>query len=804
KETKSLAIGSDDLSLISGSADGTIKTYALPGGNLKSTISEKCGTPPVLGRAGKLLVTSNDDEIQVWNAISGNRTYLFSKSSSPRFTFVSFDHDGGKIVSRNGDGTVELWDVRTGKAPRVLAKKAEKLAVTSDFTQVAIANGTDVNLINLSNINTPIRVTRSEESKSYPHTLAYSADNKILAVAYDKKVILWNATTGKARPPMVQESAVTSLCFGRQDNLLAIGHEDGTTCLLKPLKGKLVKVFGETSKTAAKARVSQDITAVALSHNGRLLATAGGRGKITLWDVTSGDKIRSFHLYWDESGGVRTLKELTDFGLQRGGYSGFEIQHLSFSSDDRLLLTVEDDQTRLWKTETGEEFRRLSGNWGDFGPDGRLLVTALKSLHFERISDGGTVATLTGSVDSGWAVVTPDGRFDASGLDDIRSVAWVMPDDPLTGLPIDIFMQEYYEPNLLARSIRGDTFVELPTLTNLNRVQPDVTITGASPHPGSEDLVDVHVAYKSVSNARSGSRSGVYDLRLFRDGQLAAYMPEQDNFSDETRSDLSHGSSEKLTHTFTVKIPHDGAEKVSFSAYAFNNNKVKSETSTFDYRVPNPLPRKQGRAVVIAFGVNVYSDPKWNLEYAASDAREYRRILEQRIKDSGRFSDVTFVGLVSDKENAADELPATKECLRDILLSLSGHQPANKEAAEFLETHNLKLGPDDFVLIAFSCHGDLDGQTGEYYLFPSDIGANQSQGLTPDLEKAGISSAELTDWLKDVQAAEITMIIDACHSGAASGKSFKPGPMDSPGLGQLAYYKRMSLLSATEAESSAQ
>ena len=44
------------------------------------------------------------------------------------------------------------------------------------------------------------------------------------------------------------------------------------------------------------------------------------------------------------------------------------------------------------------------------------------------------------------------------------------------------------------------------------------------------------------------------------------------------------------------------------------------------------------------------------------------------------------------------------------------------------------------------------------------------------------------------------MIIDACHSSAAvQGDGFKPGPMGSRGLGQLAYDKDMKILSATQA-----
>ncbi len=133
--------------------------------------------------------------------------------------------------------------------------------------------------------------------------------------------------------------------------------------------------------------------------------------------------------------------------------------------------------------------------------------------------------------------------------------------------------------------------------------------------------------------------------------------------------------------------------------------------------------------------------------------------------------------------------------------------PGNEDVGDLrnsLETLRVsKVGPDDFVLLAISSHGDTDKESGEYYLFPSNIGDGQRKGLTKDLEQVGISSSELTDWLKGVDAGDIALIIDACHSGAAEGKDFKPGPMDSRGLGQLAYYKRMRILSASQTDAKA-
>jgi hypothetical protein len=103
------------------------------------------------------------------------------------------------------------------------------------------------------------------------------------------------------------------------------------------------------------------------------------------------------------------------------------------------------------------------------------------------------------------------------------------------------------------------------------------------------------------------------------------------------------------------------------------------------------------------------------------------------------------------------------------------------------------------VLVSFSCHGYAD-RSGNFYLLPYDIQAG-TNGL-PDWQTA-ISSDELSRWLRDVDAGDMALIIDACHAAAFTGAGFKPGPMGSRGLGQLAFDKGMLVLAATQASEAA-
>jgi hypothetical protein len=599
------------------------------------------------------------------------------------------------------------------------------------------------------------------------------------------KIAIWNLANGKVaqllRWPRDAQEATSAAAFSRDETILAsapISHDyqNYSVLMWNVNTGKqLHSLSGHTEM----------IRSLAFSPDGKVLASGSFDNTTKLWDVASG----------------RLLRTLEGHQLA--------VDSVTFSPDGKTLATASDDRSvKLWDLKSGKEI-------ATFVSAGKVDTSAYDSQYF--------YAKLT---QPGWAVARNDGRFDTNNLEAIPLLAWNCDDQPTRAFPAEIFMRQYFEPNLLARSIKREALAEVPDITKLNRVQPEVEITKVCPNGSSKDLVEVTVCCKSVTQTQPNKlASGLYDLRLFRDGQLVGSLPgetpfysavpidlslnsEQQalsfswlQFSFGTRADLSHGSPDPFTHTFTVKLPYNGAKSYSFSSYAFNCDKVKSQTASRDYQISKPLPPKRGRAYIIAFGVNESDDPQLKLNYAADDARSYIDELKPPLTASHRFTEVIPIRLISElTPNTNDHLPATKAALRAVLEKLAGRDPENARAAALLTKWGLqKAEPEDFVLMAFSCHGDTDVKTGEYYLIPSDIGNDQDQGWVSRLQQHAISSAELTDWLRDVDAGDMAMVIDSCHSAAVAGQDFKPGPMDSPGLGQLAYYKQMRILSAAKA-----
>ncbi len=164
--------------------------------------------------------------------------------------------------------------------------------------------------------------------------------------------------------------------------------------------------------------------------------------------------------------------------------------------------------------------------------------------------------------------------------------------------------------------------------------------------------------------------------------------------------------------------------------------------------------------------------------------------------------------LVSDHPNVNGQQSvviggATKAAFHAVLDLLAGKaiDPALRKTIPNTELIQ-KARPEDLVLITFSCHGAADAGGGDFYVFPYDIGAHQGGGLAEDLKQHALSSRELSLWLRDVDAGAMAMIVDTCHSAASvDAGGFKPSPMGSWGLGQLAYDKGLQILTAGQADS---
>jgi len=549
---------------------------------------------------------------------------------------------------------------------------------------------------------------------------------------------------------------------------------------------------------ADAARFTDDDTIRALSFSAdarRIVFTHKKAAQI------SGAKADLYLLDTDAAAKVRTIP-------------GFSRRAVAIG-DDRVLGL--DDGTLL-DLDTGRTIMRIPlqaklvrAGWIERS---RLLWTNTEDgrILFRDSGDGTLVLTLHALPDNRYFAVAPGGRYDTNLNADTKLVRWLVPDAPWQSLAAQTFMRDYYEPGLYrklldcrANNTCTTAFKPLPAIASLNRVLPEVRITDV--HAGrdaAEAVVAIEVREgEDIRSPNGKTRSGLYNPRLFRNGRLVAMTPRQVDVANSSLAEWRTRNAVQAANgvhrlEFTVPLPtQDGEASQVFTAYAFNEDRIKGETATRTWTRAAITPRPR-RAYVLAIGIDDYDTPRFRLNYAVADAR----LMASRLSAIPGYETHQLV-LAAERGADGRRKRVDRATLVRVLSLLAGN--ADREAtltalrADGIDASMLQAAtPDDVVIVSYSGHGWANPQ-GEFYLIPGD-GRWPEGSETPDLSTV-FATADLVAPFQAMQAAEITLVIDACHSAAsvADGR-FKPGPMGDSGLGQLAFDKGIRILAATQAD----
>ncbi|MEH1935978.1 MAG: serine/threonine-protein kinase [Nostoc sp.] len=204
--------------------------------------------------------------------------------------------------------------------------------------------------------------------------------------------------------------------------------------------------LGEVSLVNTLQGHESSVLSVAISPDGKTIASSGGDNTIKLWNLETGKQISSLKGHSQQVNVVaispdgKTLVSGSDDNTIKiwnlatrklirtlAGHSD-SVHALAISADSETLVSGSDDNTiKIWHLTTGEQIRTLLGHtfWVRsvaISPDGVLLASGSfdKTIKIWNLTKGYSIRTLEGNSQTVTAVaISPDGKTLASASRDV-------------------------------------------------------------------------------------------------------------------------------------------------------------------------------------------------------------------------------------------------------------------------------------------------------------------------------------------------------------------------------------------------
>jgi WD40 repeat protein len=807
-----------------------IKIWDIEKGTHQSTVKTNFQTPfpvpPQLGSFFRLRPNSSQvafisGDFNTFYDLSGNNLSQGVGGHTSEVGNVVLSRDETKMaVACNG--SLKLWDLSNGHAPRTLQGSSLSDDSAIDF------NPDGKTLLTAPRFN-----------------LAPVPNNQV------KSVFVWDSQTGKEIGYLVQNQTgnVFSVAYNSDGTRFVTGSFEGILKIWDAVKGSEVKTLSNPGPSLTlippidfskipRAHESGIIFA-GFQPNGKILVSVSLDKFVRIWDTESGNLIKTLSPKelslksendivsistaafspdgkalvlgtGTNTGDFKTSKgiiELWDLStLTRKDFMtapGSQVKSLLYSPDGKIFYSSSfgDSAVTVWDAATLKPINTIGAETGSlinfFAPvhHKKMMVTT-NSDHTAKIWDTTTkkeLASLIAVDQNDWLVVTPDGWFDGTS-NAWRQVNWRFSDKLLDLAPVEGFFSESFRPELLEDILLREK-LKPPKFGAKDRRLPQISIELA---PNQTNLkgeienrtvkLNIQVAENPADPSNNLPAGGVRDVRLFRNGSLVKRW--------RGAIELNNGQKTLEAEIPVVYGPNN------FSVYGFNRENIKSED---DSRTVNGAAKleKFGTAYVICIGINNYANSQFDLKFAAPDAIEFGTELERQQKQLGKFKQVKLVRLLNEQ--------ATKSNILAIFDRLSGKRTGDLQKGEPESLAELKeTEPEDAIFLFFSGHGTslAEGKLGEvegqFFLIPHDLGySGERKPLrNADLKlllKHSISDREMEMAFERIDAGLFLFVIDACNSGQAlESDESRQAPLNTQSLAQLAYEKGLFVVTASQ------
>ncbi|MGD9229948.1 MAG: caspase family protein [Desulfobacterales bacterium] len=477
---------------------------------------------------GKYIVSGGSDKsVRVWNIRSGKSVRTFSRHTN-EVKFVRFINGGKHIVSEGYD-SLRIWDRSTGREIKVFKREplsASCLALSPDGKKILDNN---LNFVNLANGRT---IKKMKESYLVINSAAFSPDGARVIAGSDKQLVLLDMGTGNRIRTFKGHADIINTIASNPASarFMLSGSQSGKLSLWDIERGQKIRQFKEflsqgsnKSQTVVFDPGDPPIKAVAFSPKGKYAISGYNSGLILLWDIASGKVIKSFK----EKCSLSTLAFSPD---NTKFISGGGVHNPVFGQIDTCFT--------LWDIASGQAIRSfdMSSKEGHqrmvcsvaFSPDGKTAISSSedKTIKIWDISSAREIRSFKWRKGACYSLAYgPDGRTILSGSWEGTFILW----NVASGKVIRTFKGHNHSINSVAFSPDGKTAI---SGDNVGRVKHwDI-------HSGQEiqSLKGHFGSITSLSFNRDGSRiiSGSEDgtIRIW-DSKTGREIAQMICFKDE-------------------------------------------------------------------------------------------------------------------------------------------------------------------------------------------------------------------------------------------------------------------------------
>ena len=459
---RSVAFSHNGQKLVSGGGDGTIRLWDMSTGEpLLAFVGHTDGVSEVVYSPSEEMFASRgrDKMIHIWDANTGELVRTLNEHTGDIYS-IAYSPDGNTLASGGEDGTLRCWDPHTGHL-KIISTTTEgvKSVVFSPDGKTLVSNNYENDVIQFWDVATGKRLRTFTCPPDTTYHIAISPDgNTLLNTGTEGTIRFWDfTTTAPLRTITGYLNMLTGIKFSPNGNTLAVVSSMERLMLWNVHSGKLMKTYfphprridfityapdgvtlacgnaadnsvyllntetGEYGKVFAgdKKNNGNSFESVAFSPDGQILASADSYGVIHLWDVTTGETLKTFN--WDDDC-VRTLK---------------------FSPDGRMLVSTNDSEICFWDIDTGDIIKTIEysitdsttgypfygmipGNTIAFSPDWKTFVSRgddgiIQVWHQDVDEPLKNIVPKTKTADLAYA---PDGRTVASLHTDDKIQIW--------------------------------------------------------------------------------------------------------------------------------------------------------------------------------------------------------------------------------------------------------------------------------------------------------------------------------------------------------------------------------------------